>query len=91
MLCLAVAAWMRYVGGTDESGAPIEVKDPLAARLRNLSDAAQTPEELVASLLSVREIFPADLAAKLLEPVTEAAKEIWGTGVREALVAGVKP
>jgi fructuronate reductase len=91
MLCLAVAAWMRYVGGTDENGAPIEVKDPLAARLRQLSEAAQTPEDLVASLLSVREIFPAALAAKLLDPVTEAAKELWGTGVREALAAGAKP
>lgn len=91
MLCLAVAAWMRYVGGTDEKGAPIDVKDPLAARLRHLSDAAQTPEDLVASLLSVREVFSAALADKLRGPVTEAAKKIWGAGVRETLSAAVKP
>ena len=30
-LALAVAAWMRYVGGVDESGDPIDVRDPLAA------------------------------------------------------------
>jgi fructuronate reductase len=29
-LVLAVAGWMRYVGGIDEKGEPIEVKDPLA-------------------------------------------------------------
>ena len=91
MLCLAVAAWMRYVGGTDEKGAPIDVKDPLAERLRHLSDAAQTPEDLVASLLSVREVFSAALADKLRGPVTEAAKKIWGAGVRETLSAAVKP
>jgi hypothetical protein len=42
-LTLAVAAWMRYVGGTDEKGAPIDVRDPLAERLRALSDAAPDP------------------------------------------------
>ncbi len=62
-LALAVAAWMRYVGGTDERGAPIDVRDPLADRLRALSDAAPTPDARVAALLGVREVFPADLAA----------------------------
>ena len=33
-LALAVAAWMRYVGGVDEKGAAIDVRDPLAARLQ---------------------------------------------------------
>lgn len=91
MLCLAVAAWMRYVGGTDEKGAPIEVKDPLAERLRQLSDAARTPEEMVTALLAVREIFPAELAAKLQDPVTEAASSLWKVGVRGTLCAGVTP
>ena len=30
-LTLAVAAWMRYVGGVDERGRAIDVRDPLAA------------------------------------------------------------
>ncbi len=62
-LALAIAAWMRYVGGTDEKGDPIDVRDPLADRLRALSDAAPTPEDRVAALLGVREVFPAELAA----------------------------
>ncbi|GAB5447916.1 mannitol dehydrogenase family protein [Gymnodinialimonas sp.] len=53
-LCLAVAGWMRYVGGVDESGAPIDVRDPMAERLK----AAKT----VADLLAIPEIFPVDLA-----------------------------
>jgi fructuronate reductase len=62
-LVLAVAAWMRYVGGIDESGAPIEVRDPLAERLRALSDGAADAAGRVAALLEVREIFPPRLAA----------------------------
>jgi fructuronate reductase len=62
-LALAVAAWMRYVGGTDEKGDPIDVRDPLAGRLRALSDAAPTPEARVAALLGVREVFADGLAA----------------------------
>ncbi|GGB19307.1 mannitol dehydrogenase family protein [Allosediminivita pacifica] len=61
-LALAVAAWMRYVGGTDESGAPIDVRDPLADRLKALCDAKETPEGRVAALLGVRDVFDAELA-----------------------------
>jgi fructuronate reductase len=61
-LALAVAAWMRYVGGIDEKGAAIDVRDPLAERLKTLSDAANAPEAKVAALLAMREIFPAALA-----------------------------
>ena len=61
-LTLAVAAWMRYVGGIDERGQPIDVRDPMAARLKALSDSAPGPAGKVAALLSVREIFPAALS-----------------------------
>ncbi len=61
-LALAVAAWMRYVGGVDEKGNPIDVRDPLAARLKSLSDAATGADDKVAALLGVTEIFPPALA-----------------------------
>jgi fructuronate reductase len=60
---LGVAAWMRYVGGVDEQGAPIDVRDPMAQHLRALVDAAGTgAADVVAALLGVREIFGNDLA-----------------------------
>lgn len=62
-LTLAVAGWMRYVGGTDEKGQPIDVRDPLAARLKALSDGAPGPAGKVAALLSVSEVFDAGLAS----------------------------
>ena len=84
-LMLAVAGWMRYVSGLDEKGQPIDVKDPLAQRLRELSDAAGTPEQKVAALLSVREVFSAGLAADLSAPVTEAYGSICELGARKAV------
>ncbi len=84
-LILAVAAWMRYVGGIDETGAPIEVKDPMADRLRALSDAAAAPRDKVAALLALREIFPQGLAEALLPPVTLAYEELLASGARAAV------
>ncbi|MEJ6398884.1 mannitol dehydrogenase family protein [Yoonia sp. 208BN28-4] len=60
-LILTVAAWMRYVGGIDEQGAPIDVRDPLAADLRAACDASDGTAELVSELMSVAAIFPAGL------------------------------
>jgi fructuronate reductase len=61
---LAIAAWMRYVGGRDEFGAAIDVRDPLATTLRAALDAAgDTPEGRVSALLAFDSIFPPALAA----------------------------
>ncbi len=61
-LALAVAAWMRYVGGTDERGAPIDVRDPIASELNAASDGAQAEEDKVAALLDERRVFDVGLA-----------------------------
>ena len=62
-LALAVAAWMRWQGGRDDSGVAHIVDDPLAAvtasRLAGVSD----PEAQVDALLSIDAIFPPALAA----------------------------
>ena len=63
-LALGVAGWMRYVTGIDESGNPIEVKDPLGPRLRAIADAAGRDAEALASgLLAFPEVFGTDLPA----------------------------
>jgi fructuronate reductase len=68
-LALGVAGWMRYVTGTDESGRSIEVKDPMAARLRGIADVAgRDAGQLVRGLLSVKEIFGADLLQNRVLP-----------------------
>ncbi len=84
-LFLAVAAWMRYVGGEDEQGRQIDVRDPLTARLQALSAANTTPAEKVSALLTVQDVFPAALAERLQEPLIAAAEDLWRKGARAAI------
>lgn len=56
-LALVVAAWMRYVGGVDEKGCAIDVRDPLASTLRAASDAGKTPAEKVENILAIQGVF----------------------------------
>ncbi|MEM7753253.1 MAG: mannitol dehydrogenase family protein, partial [Pseudomonadota bacterium] len=60
-LCLVVAGWMRYVGGVDEAGQQIDVRDPMAGVLRAASDAAEDAEGKVAALLEISDVFGSDL------------------------------
>lgn len=63
LLALGIAGWMRYVTGRDEQGGAIDVRDPLATRLKALADAAgPDADRLAPALLSVREVF-GDLGA----------------------------
>ena len=78
-LQLAVAGWMRYVGGTDEKDQPIEVKDPLAA------DLAARAAQGVPALLDLRAVFPADLAQALASGVTAAHDRLMAKGARRAV------
>jgi fructuronate reductase len=53
---------MRYVTGVDEGGNKIDVRDPLAARLRSISKSSEgRPDRLVDGLLGVAEVFGEDL------------------------------
>ena len=90
-LVMGVAGWMRYITGTDEQGKPIDVRDPLSARLRAVADqAGLDAERLAPALLDMREIFSADLAADLRfrGAVTDALARIIAKGAKAA-VAGL--
>ncbi|MFT3975239.1 MAG: mannitol dehydrogenase family protein [Amaricoccus sp.] len=89
-LMLAVAAWMVYVGGRDEAGAEIDVRDPLAARLRVLSDGAPDPAGKVAALLGVAEVFPPAFAA-LRDDLASAYAGLVAHGARAAVEALAGP
>ena len=81
-LILAVAAWMRYVGGVDENGALIEVKDPLANRLRHLSDSAKDAHGKVEKILSVEEVFGSNLGNLVQSDVSKAFDKLRRHGAR---------
>jgi fructuronate reductase len=91
-LVMGVAGWMRYVTGIDEHGKPIDVRDPLSARLRTIADGAGlVAERLAPALLDVREIFTAELAAdpRFRAAVTDALARIIAKGAK-ATVAELK-
>lgn len=63
ILCIAVAAWMRYVSAVDEKGQPIDVQDPFAAKLKACHEQHQGDvKAVVKAIVSLREIFGEDLA-----------------------------
>ncbi|WP_261821941.1 mannitol dehydrogenase family protein [Pragia fontium] len=56
-LALGIAGWMRYVGGIDDSGASIDVRDPMVERLQQVCQSTQDGVERVQGLLAIHEIF----------------------------------
>ncbi len=90
ILALAVAAWMRYVGGSDEAGRAIDVRDPLAAKLaRAFAEGNGDAAQVVAAFLGLREVFDPDLAgnSRLQDALNEALSRIFTVGSAVAIKA----
>jgi fructuronate reductase len=84
ILCLAVAAWIRYVSGVDEKGQPIEVSDPLAAQLRAACDANRGNAAAMArAVISMSEVFGDDLidAAPFVDGTSRWLQSFYDKGV----------
>lgn len=87
---LVVAAWMRYVAGTDEQGRPIDVRDPLVVELtRSVKDAGSDRRKLAAVLLDEERIFDRRLACHpgFREAVSFALETLWIRGSRATAAA----
>lgn len=87
-LALGVAAWTQYVSGVDEQGRAIDVRDPLADRLRAASrEGGEAPEARAAAFLSVGEVFDRDLAlsARFSAALTTAIASLRSHGAVRAV------
>jgi fructuronate reductase len=87
-LALGVAGWMRYVTGVDEQGRPVDVRDPLSARLRMIADGqGLDAARLAPALAGVREIFGDDLGPnpRFMMAVTAALERLITLGSRAAV------
>ena len=84
-VCLAIAGWMRYVGGIDEAGNSIDVRDPMADQLH----AASTDEDPVLALMSLEAVFGQDLAANddLVATIRAAHGQLVSKGAAAAVRA----
>jgi mannitol 2-dehydrogenase len=87
MLTLAVAGWVRYLQGTDETGQPIEVQDQLADRLQELVRADGTD---LRPLLGERSVF-GDLVDDegFVARLRTAVQRLQDDGVRATLAAAL--
>ena len=84
ILCLGVAAWIRYVSGVDEQGNAIEVSDPLAQELRAACDANQgNPEAMVKAVVAIQKVFGSDLIneTRFIATTTQWLERFYAKGV----------
>jgi fructuronate reductase len=84
ILCLGVAAWIRYVSGVDEQGEPIEVSDPLAKELRAACDANQgNPAGMVKAVVGIQKVFGSDLLheERFINTTTQWLERFYRQGV----------
>lgn len=85
---LGVAAWMRYATGIDERGHAIDVRDPLASRLKEIGDVAgQNPTRLVEGMLMVKEVFGDHLpnSASFKSCLVQHATSLYELGAAETV------
>lgn len=86
-LALGVAGWMRYVGGVDDAGQPIDIRDPLADVLQQTIAATTDDRRRVTALLALKSVFGETLAAHaaFTEAVTQAYLSLRDRGARETV------
>ncbi|HSD37973.1 MAG TPA: fructuronate reductase [Rhodocyclaceae bacterium] len=86
-LALGVAAWMRYVGGIDEKGQPIEISDPLREAIAAKVAGSTEGSARVRALLSLAAIFGQDLPANeaFVNAVSRAYESLLTVGARETV------
>lgn len=84
---LAVAGWMRYVTARDEQGRTIDVRDPIAPKLKAIADAAgPVADRLAPALLEVDSVFGAlGDDPRMRSAVTNALATLYGVGARRAV------
>lgn len=89
-LALGVAGWMRYISGTDEKGAAIDIRDPLAEKLATVAtNAGPVAERLAPALMNIAEIFGTDLPTdpRFTKPVLAGLESLFATGARRTVAA----
>jgi fructuronate reductase len=90
---LAVAAWMRYVSGIDESGREIAVADPLAADFARIAAAHRgDPAGLARGLLGLAAIFGAELPSdpRFVGPVSAWLAALFAEGASRTVARAVR-
>ncbi|TMH26221.1 MAG: mannitol dehydrogenase family protein [Betaproteobacteria bacterium] len=91
-LALAVAGWMRYAEGVDESGREIKVSDPLSSEFARVAAAHRSdPQALGRALLGLRAVFGEDLPAdaRFADKVIDWLKALHADGAARTVARAV--
>jgi len=90
LLALGVAGWMHYVSGVDDAGETIDIRDPLADKIRAIVETSSS-DERVTALLTLKEIFGNDLPHNPLfvDAVSQAWRNIETLGAHGAVQQAV--
>jgi len=88
-IALSIAGWMRFIAGVDERGHKIEVNDPMAKQLREISDKHGLNASVVADLLSIEAIFEPVIGQniKVINAVTSAYQSLIDKGAKATVAA----
>jgi fructuronate reductase len=92
LIALAIAGWMRYVGGVDEHAREIVVADPLAGEFKRLAAKHRgDPAAWVRALLGVRAVFGDDLPgdARLVAKLIRGLDALVTDGAQRTVAAAV--
>jgi fructuronate reductase len=91
-IALAVAAWMRFLLGDDETGGTHAIDDPIGAKLAEVArGAGRDADALAGALFALPEVFDPSLAvhAGFRAAVRDALATLLRDGVRPALRAAL--
>ncbi|MNH41512.1 hypothetical protein D3C79_1030270 [compost metagenome] len=78
---------MRYVGGVDDAGQAIDIRDPLLATLQQTVAATPDDEQRVKALLGLKAVFGEQLAVneEFVAAVTRAYLSLRDRGARQTV------
>ena len=88
-LTMGIAGWMRYVGGVDEKGNAIDIRDPLAETFAAINFKHQDSAAKVKALLSIETIFDKALLenAAFVKQLIDAYQLVTIKGARYAVAS----
>lgn len=84
-LLLALAGWMQYVTGWDDTGAAIDVRDPLSIEISDCLAGTNTAETRVAALCTLQEVFAGYPIEKLQPQLTVLVDKLERSGSRATI------
>jgi len=87
LLALGVAGWMRYVGGTDDAGQSIEIKDPMAETVAKIVASTEDGEPRVKALLALTGVFGEQLPheEKVVAAILSAYADLQRIGAKKTV------